>query len=127
MPEFAKFQCENAGKNFALFALFCAYREHCCAYPIPIPDPASLLRNLPFHVFAPQMRIEPGCDGWKLTTVTTTLRSLQQHDEKRSCLNQMYKKGNGSICEEKKYRECSIRLVTSLKKGLQQKGKVNYC
>ena len=28
-PKFAKFQCENAGKNFALFALFCAYREHC--------------------------------------------------------------------------------------------------
>ena len=28
-PEFAKFQCDNAGKNFALFALFCAYREHC--------------------------------------------------------------------------------------------------
>ena len=28
-PEFAKFQCENAGKNFALFALLCAYREHC--------------------------------------------------------------------------------------------------
>ena len=28
-PEFAKFQCENARKNFALFALFCAYREHC--------------------------------------------------------------------------------------------------
>ena len=27
-PEFTKFQCENAGKNFALFALFCAYREH---------------------------------------------------------------------------------------------------
>ena len=27
-PEFAKFQCENAGKNFALFALFCTYREH---------------------------------------------------------------------------------------------------
>ena len=25
MPEFAKFQCENAGKNFALF---CACREH---------------------------------------------------------------------------------------------------
>ena len=24
-PEFAKFQCENVGKNFALF---CAYREH---------------------------------------------------------------------------------------------------
>ena len=27
-PEFAKFQCKNAGKNFALFALFCACREH---------------------------------------------------------------------------------------------------
>ena len=27
-PEFAKFQSENARKNFALFALFCAYREH---------------------------------------------------------------------------------------------------
>ena len=25
-PEFAKIQCENAGKNFAHF---CAYREHC--------------------------------------------------------------------------------------------------
>ena len=25
MPELAKFQCKNAGKNFALF---CAYREH---------------------------------------------------------------------------------------------------
>ena len=24
-PEFVKFQCENVGKNFALFALFCAY------------------------------------------------------------------------------------------------------
>ena len=30
-----------------------------------------------------------------------------------SYLNQMYKKGNVSICEEKKYRECSIRQVTS--------------
>ena len=30
--EFAKFQCENAGKNFALFALFCAYKEHCCQH-----------------------------------------------------------------------------------------------
>ena len=27
-PKFAKFQCQNAGKNFALFALLCAYREH---------------------------------------------------------------------------------------------------
>ena len=27
-PKFPKFQSKNAGKNFALFALFCAYREH---------------------------------------------------------------------------------------------------
>ena len=64
-------------------------------------DAASLLRNLPFHAFAPQTRIEPGCDGWKPTTVTTTPSSLQQHDKKMSYLKQMYEKGNGSICEEK--------------------------
>ena len=29
-PEFAKFQSKSAGKNFAIFALFCAYREHWC-------------------------------------------------------------------------------------------------
>ena len=28
-PKFAKFQCENDGKNFALF---CAYREHWATY-----------------------------------------------------------------------------------------------
>ena len=27
-PKFAKIWCENTGKNFALIALFCAYREH---------------------------------------------------------------------------------------------------
>ena len=32
MPEFAKYLCENAEKNFALF---CAYREHwCCLRPV---------------------------------------------------------------------------------------------
>ena len=64
------------------------------------PDPASLLHNLPFHAFACQTQIKPGCDGWKSTTVTTTLRSLQQHIEKMSYLNQIYEKGNGSIREE---------------------------
>ena len=68
---------------------------------ISYSNPLSLLHNLPFHTFAPQTRIEPGCDGWKPTTVTTTLRSLHQHNEKMSYLNQMYKKGNGSIREEK--------------------------
>ena len=33
-PEFAKFQCENARQNFALFALFCAYREHCYTHSL---------------------------------------------------------------------------------------------
>ena len=64
---------------------------------ISYPNSASLLRNLPFHTFAPQTQIEPGCDGWEPATVTTTLRSLHQHNEKMSYLNQMYKKGNGSI------------------------------
>ena len=80
---------------------------------IPYLNFASLLRNLPFHTFAPQTRTKPGCVGWKPTTVTTTSCSLHQHNEKMSFLNQMYEKGNGSIREEKKYRECSIRKVTS--------------
>ena len=80
---------------------------------ISYPDSASLLRDLPFHAFAPHMRIKPGCDVWKPTTVTPTLYSLQQHGEKMSYLNQMYEEGNGSICEEKKYRQCSIHEVTS--------------
>ena len=33
--------------------------------------------------------------------------------EKMSYFNQMYEKGNVCISEEKKYRECSIRQVTS--------------
>ena len=77
------------------------------------PDPASTLRYLSFHAFALQTRIEPGCDGWKPSAVTITLRSLQHFADKMSNLNQRYEKGNGSIREEKKYRKCSIRHVTS--------------
>ena len=36
--------------------------------------------------------IEPRSDGWKLSTITTTLRSLQQCIGKMSYLNQMYEK-----------------------------------
>ena len=39
MPEFTKFQCENAGKNFALF---CTYREHC---PRPCVKSQSLVTH----------------------------------------------------------------------------------
>ena len=48
-PEFAKFQCENAGKKFALFALFCSYREH---WPWPRWESSTSSDTLPW-IFAP--------------------------------------------------------------------------
>ena len=45
-PEFAKFQCENAGKNFALFALFCAYREHCLSLILTLTQTLTLMLTL---------------------------------------------------------------------------------
>ena len=39
-PKFAKFQCENAGKNFALF---CAYRE---LWPMVVANPPNRLELL---------------------------------------------------------------------------------
>ena len=30
MPNFAKSQCENGGKNIAFFEFFCTFREPCC-------------------------------------------------------------------------------------------------
>ena len=83
------------------------------ATPSSILRIASILCILSFHAFAPLAGFEPGCDGWKLSAVTITLRILLQFTDKMLYLNQMYEKGNGSICEEKKYRECSIRQVTS--------------
>ena len=77
------------------------------------PDPASTLRYLSLHAFALRTQIEPGCDGWKPSAVTTTLHSLQHFADKMSYLNQRYEKGNGSIRKEKKYRKCSIRQITS--------------
>ena len=43
-------------------------------------------------LIATQVRIEPWCDGWKLSMITTTLRSFQQCNDKMSYLNQMYEK-----------------------------------
>ena len=76
------------------------------------PNPASTIRYLSFHTFALQTRFEPGCDGWKPSAVTTTLRTLQHFADKISYFNQRYEKGNGSIRKEKKYCECSILQVT---------------
>ena len=62
--------------------------------------------------------------------VTITLRSLHQPFGKMSYLNQMHEKGNVSIREEKKYRECSIRQVTSnIKSNVKEidiKVSINY-
>ena len=38
------------------------------------------------------MRSEPGCDGWKVNALTTTLRQSQQCYVKMPYLNQMYEK-----------------------------------
>ena len=51
-----------------------------------------ILRILPFHAIATPVRIEPGCDGWKLSTITPALCCLQQCNDKMSYLNQMYEK-----------------------------------
>ena len=60
-----------------------------CAFSFPFLGIASLLSLLPFHTFVTQVRIEPGCDGWKANTLTTTLRQSQQCNDKMPFLNQM--------------------------------------
>ena len=55
------------------------------AYPFP-------LRIVPFQAIAAQARIKPGCGGWKLSMITTTLRILQQCNDKMSDLNQCMRK-----------------------------------
>ena len=45
--------------------------------------------------------------------VTSRPRYFYQQVIKMSYFNQMYEKGNVCISEKKKYRECSIRQVTS--------------
>ena len=61
-------------------------------FPYPFLHTASVVRILSFHAFATQARIEPGRGGWKPSTITTTLRSLQQCNDKMSYLNQMHEK-----------------------------------
>ena len=47
---------------------------------------------LPFHAIATPVRIEPGYDGWKLSSITPTLCCLQQCNDEMSYLNQMHEK-----------------------------------
>ena len=62
------------------------------AYPSSFLRTASILRILSLHAIATLVRIVPRCEGWKLSMITTTLRSLQQCIDKMSYLNQMYEK-----------------------------------
>ena len=74
---------------------------------------SSILRILTFHAFTLPAGVELRYDGYNLSAATITLRTLHQPIGKMSYLNLMYEKGNVSIREEKKYRKCSIRQVTS--------------
>ena len=62
------------------------------AFSFPFQSTASILCILPFHTFVTQVRLEPRCDGWKENALTTTLRQLQQCNDKMLYLNQMYEK-----------------------------------
>ena len=68
------------------------------AFPSQFLRTASILRVLSFHAFATQARIEPGCSGWKLSTITTTLRSLQQYYDKMLYFKQMFEKKAMAPC-----------------------------
>ena len=68
------------------------------AFPSQFLRTASILRILSFHTFATQARIEPGCSGWKLSTITTTLRSLQQYYDKMLYFKQMFEKKPMAPC-----------------------------
>ena len=76
------------------------------------------------------MGVKSGCDCSNLDVVTFRPRYLHQFLIKMSYFNQMYEKGNVSIREEKKYRECSIRQVTSnMKSNVKEidiKVSINY-
>ena len=111
-------QAGIAAPTLTVMQGFKAKKKIIRAIPSLILHTASILRILPFHAFTPQVGIEPGCEDWKLSAVTTTLRSLHQLIDKMSYLNQMYEKGNGSIRKKKKYRKWSLRIFY-LKKRLK--------
>ena len=71
---------------------FDAKKRLLCAFSFPILSTTSILCILPFHAFVTQVRIEPGCDGWKANALTTTLRQSQECNDKTPYLNQMYEK-----------------------------------
>ena len=82
------------------------------------------------HTIVVLMGVKPGTDCSNLDVVTFRPRNSHPIDVKMSYFNQMYEKGNVSIREEKKYRECSIRQVTSNMKSnvkeIDMKVSINY-
>ena len=58
----------------------------------PVPAYGAYTPNYSIPRICSSSAIEPGCGGWKPSTITTTLCSLQQCKDKMSYLNQMYKK-----------------------------------
>ena len=91
-------QAGIAAPTLTVMQGFKANKRLLCAFPYPFLRVASILRIHPFHAFATQARIDPGCSGWKPSTITTTLRSLQQCNDKMSYLNQMYEKKAMAPC-----------------------------
>ena len=73
---------------------------------------------------------KPGCICSNFANLTFRPRYFRQSLIKMSYFNQMYEKDNVSIREEKKYRECSIRQVTSnMKSNVKEidiKVSINY-
>ena len=74
--------------------------------------------------------VGPGVTYSDFDVVTFRPRSFHLISLKMSYFKQMYEKGNVSIREEKKYRECSIRQVTSNMKSnvkeIDMKVSINY-
>ena len=82
------------------------------------------------HITVTSTGVEPATDLSNLDFVTFRSRNFHRITSKMSYFNQMYEKGNVSIREEKKYRECSIRQVTSNMKSnvkeIDMKVSINY-
>ena len=91
--------------------------------------PHSIFQNSTHTADVPT-GVEPGANCSILNVVTFRPRIFHPMSIKMSYFNQMYEKGNVSIREEKKYRECSIRQVTSNMKSnvkeIDMKVSINY-
>ena len=91
--------------------------------------PHSIFQNST-HIAVITTWVELGADCSNLDVVIFRPRNYHRICIKMSYFNQMYEKGNVSIREEKKYRECSICQVTSNMKSnvkeIDMKVSINY-